>query len=70
MHSLYNGPQLSAKENFRLEKMEMWVVRDISGSQLAKSNKRVLVDPEAWILLEIGGWSLHSQGLWEVSDHQ
>lgn len=44
MHSLYYSPQLSAKKNFRLEKMEMWVVRDISGSQLAKSSKRVLVD--------------------------
>ncbi|XP_046539503.1 MTOR-associated protein MEAK7 isoform X2 [Equus quagga] len=65
----YNSPQLSAKENFRFEKLEVWAVGDPPESQLAKSKKSILdVDPEAQILLESCGRSCHSQGLREVPE--
>lgn len=65
----YNSPQLSAKEDFRFEKMEVWAVGDTSGQELANSGKSILdVDPEAQILLEMSGRGRHSQGLREVPD--
>ncbi|XP_004437193.1 PREDICTED: TLD domain-containing protein 1 [Ceratotherium simum simum] len=65
----YNSPQLSAKENFRFEKLEVWAVGDASESQLAKSSRSILdVDPEAQALLEITGRSRQSQGLREVPE--
>lgn len=67
----YNSPQLSAKEDFRFEKLEVWAVGDASESKLANSGKSILdVDPEAQILLEISGRSCHSQGLREVPDDE
>ncbi|XP_036296345.1 MTOR-associated protein MEAK7 [Pipistrellus kuhlii] len=67
----YNSPQLSAQEDFRFEKMEVWAVGDDSRSKLAKSNKSILdVDPEAQALLEISGRSRHSEGLREVPDQE
>ncbi|XP_069312791.1 MTOR-associated protein MEAK7 isoform X1 [Eulemur rufifrons] len=67
----YNSPQLSAKEHFRFDKMEVWAVGDPSESELAKSNKSILdVDPEARALLEISGRTRHSEGLREVPEDQ
>nr|KAF6407455.1 MTOR associated protein, eak-7-like protein [Molossus molossus] len=58
----YNSPQLSAQEDFRFEKMEVWA---------AKSGKSILdVDPEAQALLEISGRSRHSEGLRQVPDQE
>lgn len=65
----YNSPQLSAEENFRFEKMEVWAVEDPSELELAKGKKSVLdVDPEAQALLEAAGRTRHSTGLREVPD--
>ncbi|XP_064437263.1 MTOR-associated protein MEAK7 isoform X2 [Mirounga angustirostris] len=67
----YNSPQLSARENFGFEKMEVWAVGDASGSQQAKSSKSILdVDPEAQALLEISGRSRHSEGLRDVPEDE
>ncbi|XP_066099994.1 MTOR-associated protein MEAK7 isoform X1 [Saccopteryx bilineata] len=67
----YNSPQLSAKEDFRFEKLEVWAVGDASGSRLANGNKSILdVDPEAQVLLEISGRSRHSEGLREVPEEE
>ncbi|KAM7059060.1 MTOR-associated protein MEAK7 isoform 2-T2 [Molossus nigricans] len=67
----YNSPQLSAQEDFRFEKMEVWAVGDTSRSQPAKSGKSILdVDPEAQALLEISGRSRHSEGLRQVPDQE
>uniref|UniRef100_A0A8C3WHG9 MTOR-associated protein MEAK7 n=1 Tax=Catagonus wagneri TaxID=51154 RepID=A0A8C3WHG9_9CETA len=65
----YGSPQLSAREDFRFEKMEVWAVGDPSVTQMAKSSKSVLdVDPEAQILLEASGRSRHSEGLRAVPE--
>ncbi|KAM6176372.1 MTOR-associated protein MEAK7 [Erethizon dorsatum] len=65
----YNSPQLSAEENFRFEKMEVWAVGDPSESELAKGKKSILdMDPEAQALLEATGRSRHSEGFREVPD--
>ncbi|KAJ8785894.1 hypothetical protein J1605_006854 [Eschrichtius robustus] len=67
----YNSPQLSAQEDFRFEKMEVWAVGDASVTQLAKNTKSVLdVDPAARALLEVSGRIRHSEGLREVPDGQ
>ncbi|XP_053409562.1 MTOR-associated protein MEAK7 isoform X2 [Nycticebus coucang] len=65
----YNSPQLSAKEHFCFDRMEVWAVGDPSEAELAKSNKSILdVDPEAQALLEISGRTRHSEGLREPLD--
>ncbi|EPY81791.1 TLD domain-containing protein [Camelus ferus] len=65
----YNSPQLSAQEDFRFERMEVWAVGDASVTQPAKSSKSILdVDLEAQSLLEISGRSRHSEGLREVPE--
>ncbi|XP_004645066.1 TLD domain-containing protein 1 [Octodon degus] len=65
----YNSPQLSAEENFRFEKMEVWAVGDPSESELAKAKKSILdADPEARALLEATGRTRHSEGFREVPD--
>ncbi|XP_029781998.1 MTOR-associated protein MEAK7 [Suricata suricatta] len=67
----YNSPQLSAQEDFRFEKLEVWAVGDAPGPQQAKSTKSVLdVDPEAQALLEISGHTRHSQGLREPPEDE
>ncbi|KAG8513148.1 MTOR-associated protein MEAK7 [Galemys pyrenaicus] len=67
MCTTYSSPQLSAKEDFQFEKMEVWAVGDTEESQLAKTGKSILdVDPEAQALLEISGRTRHSQGLREA----
>ncbi|XP_008056006.1 TLD domain-containing protein 1 [Carlito syrichta] len=63
----YNSPQLSAKENFRFDRMEVWAVGDAPELRPVKSNKSILdVDPEAQILLEASGRTRHSEGLREA----
>lgn len=65
----YSSPQLSAQENFRFEKMEVWGVGDAPVLQQAKSSRSVLdKNPEARILLEASGRSRHSEGLRDVPD--
>lgn len=67
----YNSPQLSAQEDFRFEKMEVWAVGDASDSQQAKSGKSILdVDPEAQTLLEVAGRTRHSQGLRDAPEDE
>ncbi|XP_008137943.2 MTOR-associated protein MEAK7 [Eptesicus fuscus] len=67
----YNSPQLSAQEDFRFEKMEVWAVGDASCSKLANSGKSILdADPEAQALLEISGRSRHSDGLRQAPDQE
>ncbi|KAM4833676.1 MTOR-associated protein MEAK7 [Thomomys bottae] len=64
----YSSPQLSAKEDFRFETMEVWVVEDPAELQPVK--KSVLdADPEDRALLEASGWTRHSEGLREVPDY-
>ncbi|XP_032983956.1 MTOR-associated protein MEAK7 isoform X1 [Rhinolophus ferrumequinum] len=65
----YNSPQLSAQEDFRFEKLEVWAVGDASGQKLANSGKSILdANPDAQVLLELTGRSRHSQGLREIPD--
>ncbi|XP_004584280.2 MTOR-associated protein MEAK7 [Ochotona princeps] len=65
----YNSPQLSAQEDFRFDKMEVWAVGESEESLLATSKKSILdVDPEAQALLEISGRARHSEGLREGPD--
>ncbi|XP_024412019.2 MTOR-associated protein MEAK7 [Desmodus rotundus] len=67
----YNSPQLSAQEDFRFEKMEVWAVGDASQAQMAASSKSILdMNPEAQVLLQISGRTSHSEGLREVSDQE
>lgn len=67
----YNSPQLSAHEDFRFEKMEVWAVGDASHSKLANSRKSILdADPEARALLEISGRSRHSEGFRQAPDQE
>ncbi|XP_036201546.1 MTOR-associated protein MEAK7 isoform X2 [Myotis myotis] len=67
----YNSPQLSAHEDFRFEKMEVWAVGDASHSKLANSQKSILdADPEARALLEISGRSRHSEGFRQAPDQE
>nr|XP_004663505.2 MTOR-associated protein MEAK7 isoform X2 [Jaculus jaculus]XP_044998074.1 MTOR-associated protein MEAK7 isoform X2 [Jaculus jaculus] len=62
----YNSPQLSAQEDFRFDKMEVWGVGVPSETQLAKGKKSILdSDPEAQALLEASGRTRHSEGLRE-----
>ncbi|XP_048814942.1 MTOR-associated protein MEAK7 [Lagopus muta] len=62
----YNSPQLSAKEDFTLDALEVWAVGDMPESAETKGKKSILdVDPEAQALLEMTGKSRHSEGLRE-----
>ncbi|XP_010217555.1 PREDICTED: TLD domain-containing protein 1 [Tinamus guttatus] len=61
----YNSPQLSAKEHFTLDAMEVWAVGDIPESAVVKSKSILDVDPEAQVLLEMIGRSRQSEGLRE-----
>nr|XP_020657592.1 TLD domain-containing protein 1 [Pogona vitticeps] len=66
----YNSPQLSAKENFTLDALEVWAVGDLPTSDAGKGPKSVLdVDPEAQALLEMIGKSRQSDGLREDGDN-
>lgn len=60
----YNSPQLSAKENFTLDAVEVWAVGDPLANDTAKGPKSILdVDPEAQALLEMIGKNRQSDGL-------
>ncbi|NXY63793.1 TLDC1 protein, partial [Callaeas wilsoni] len=62
----YNSPQLSAKEDFTLDAMEVWAVGDAPESAGRKGKKSILdVDPQAQALLEMAGKSRQSEGLRE-----
>ncbi|XP_075017611.1 MTOR-associated protein MEAK7 isoform X6 [Calonectris borealis] len=62
----YNSPQLSAKEDFTLDAMEVWAVGDLPESAGTKGKKSILdIDPEAQALLEMAGKSRQSEGLRE-----
>ncbi|NWX86153.1 TLDC1 protein, partial [Nothoprocta ornata] len=61
----YNSPQLSAKEHFTLDAMEVWAVGDIPESAVLKSKSILDVDPEAQALLEMTGKTRQSEGLRE-----
>ncbi|KAM5262622.1 MTOR-associated protein MEAK7 [Ctenodactylus gundi] len=66
----YNSPQLSAKEDFCFEKMEVWAVGD-PPEESEQGRKSILdVDPEAKILLEATGRTQHSVGLRAAPDHE
>ncbi|XP_042294674.1 MTOR-associated protein MEAK7 [Sceloporus undulatus] len=60
----YNSPQLSAKENFTLDAMEVWAVGGLPENATGKGQKSILdADPEAQALLEMIGKSRQSDGL-------
>ncbi|KAM6430122.1 MTOR-associated protein MEAK7 isoform 1-T4 [Liasis olivaceus] len=65
----YNSPQLSAKENFQLESMEVWAVGDLPEDDGGKGQKSILdTDPEAQALLEMIGKSRQSDGFREPAE--
>ncbi|KAF6078622.1 MTOR associated protein, eak-7-like protein [Phyllostomus discolor] len=67
----YNSPQLSAQEDFRFEKMEVWAVGDPPQTESAASKKSVLdSNPEAQVVLLMSGHTRHSDGLREVPDQE
>ncbi|XP_010004509.1 PREDICTED: TLD domain-containing protein 1 [Chaetura pelagica] len=62
----YNSPQLSAKEDFTLDAMEVWAVGDLLEHTGTKGKKSILdVDPEAQALMEMIGKPRQSEGLRE-----
>ncbi|CAH2324077.1 Hypothetical predicted protein [Pelobates cultripes] len=67
----YNSPQLSAKEDFTIDSLEVWAVGDIPEHLLAKNKKSILdVDPEARALLEMTGKTRQSDGLRDVENDE
>ncbi|XP_063801783.1 MTOR-associated protein MEAK7 isoform X2 [Pseudophryne corroboree] len=65
----YNSPQLSAKEEFQIDGMELWALGDLPEHVLAKTKKSILdVDPEARALLEMTGRTRQSDGLREKDE--
>uniref|UniRef100_A0A098LZ89 MTOR-associated protein MEAK7 n=1 Tax=Hypsiglena sp. JMG-2014 TaxID=1550645 RepID=A0A098LZ89_9SAUR len=65
----YNSPQLSAKEDFLLDSMEVWAVGDHLEAKNGKGQRSVLdTDPEAQALLEMMGKSRQSDGFREPPD--
>ncbi|XP_077309532.1 MTOR-associated protein MEAK7 [Lithobates pipiens] len=60
----YNSPQLSAKEDFTIDTMEVWALGELPEHLQAKNKKSVLdADPEAQALLEMTGRVRQSEGL-------
>uniref|UniRef100_T1DKR0 MTOR-associated protein MEAK7 n=1 Tax=Crotalus horridus TaxID=35024 RepID=T1DKR0_CROHD len=67
----YNSPQLSAKENFLLDSMEVWAVGDFPEAKNGKGQKSILdSDPEAQALLEMMGKSRQSDGFREPPEDE
>ncbi|KAK1785044.1 hypothetical protein P4O66_018471, partial [Electrophorus voltai] len=66
----YGSPQLSGDEDFTLDTVEVWGIGLPPKEQEQDENKKSIldVDPEAQILLEMAGKSMHSQGLREPED--
>ncbi|XP_020844915.1 MTOR-associated protein MEAK7 [Phascolarctos cinereus] len=69
--STYNSPQLSAKENFEFDILEVWAVGDICANEKS-SNKKTVLDSniEAHCLLEMVGKSRFSDGLRDPCDDE
>ncbi|XP_051883922.1 MTOR-associated protein MEAK7 isoform X2 [Pristis pectinata] len=51
----YNSPQLSAKEHFTIDTVEVWMVGNLPESDLTKTKSVLDTDPEAQALLEMIG---------------
>nr|XP_014350573.1 PREDICTED: TLD domain-containing protein 1 [Latimeria chalumnae] len=65
----FSSPQLSAKEDFILQSLEVWAVGNPCESQ--SSHKSILdTDPEAWALLEMAGMERKSEGLREPMEEK
>uniref|UniRef100_A0A8C5QP75 MTOR-associated protein MEAK7 n=1 Tax=Leptobrachium leishanense TaxID=445787 RepID=A0A8C5QP75_9ANUR len=65
----YNSPQLSSKEDFSIDALEVWAVGDVPEHLLAKNKKSILdADPEVRALLEMTGKARQSDGLRDVVD--
>ncbi|XP_051883923.1 MTOR-associated protein MEAK7 isoform X3 [Pristis pectinata] len=59
----YNSPQLSAKEHFTIDTVEVWMVGNLPESDLTKTKSVLDTDPEAQALLEMIGKTRVSDGL-------
>ncbi|XP_027703542.1 TLD domain-containing protein 1 isoform X2 [Vombatus ursinus] len=68
--STYNSPQLSAKENFEFDVLEVWAVGDFANEK--SSGKKTILDSniEARCLLEMTGKSRFSDGLRNPCDDE
>ncbi|XP_053556820.1 MTOR-associated protein MEAK7 [Bombina bombina] len=65
----YNSPQLSAKEEFTIDAIEVWAVGELSEELVAKNKKSILdADPEARALLDMTGKGRQSEGLRDKSE--
>ncbi|XP_072278491.1 MTOR-associated protein MEAK7 [Pyxicephalus adspersus] len=65
----YNSPQLSAKEDFTIDALEVWALGELPESLQAKNKKSVLdADPEVQALLEMTGKTRQSDGLRDKDD--
>ncbi|XP_040185290.1 MTOR-associated protein MEAK7 [Rana temporaria] len=60
----YNSPQLSGKEDFAIDTMEVWALGELPEHLQAKNKKSVLdANPEVQALLEMTGRARQSEGL-------
>lgn len=66
----YNSPQLSAREHFTIETMEVWLVGNFTESELSKTKSVLDADPEAQALLEMIGKTRVSDGLREPAEEE
>lgn len=66
----YNSPQLSAREHFTIETMEVWLVGNFTESDLSKTKSVLDADPEAQALLEMIGKTRVSDGLREPAEEE
>ncbi|XP_036606615.1 MTOR-associated protein MEAK7 [Trichosurus vulpecula] len=65
----YNSPQLSARENFELDTLEVWAVGDFAKEKTRPDKKTVLDNnTEVQCLLEMIGKTHHSEGLRDTCD--
>ncbi|XP_053174606.1 MTOR-associated protein MEAK7 [Scomber japonicus] len=70
----YGSPQLSGKEDFTLDSMEVWAVgkppQPEEGEEGEGKRSILDVDPEVQAIMEMTGKTLHSQGLREPEEDQ
>ncbi|XP_030646795.1 MTOR-associated protein MEAK7-like [Chanos chanos] len=66
----YGSPQLSADEDFTLDRLEVWGVGKPPEEQEQDENKKSILDadPEVQAMMEMTGKTLHSQGLREPEE--
>ncbi|KAJ8416316.1 hypothetical protein AAFF_G00383380 [Aldrovandia affinis] len=65
----YGSPQLSGREDFTVETVEVWGVGPSPEEQQAQGKRSVLdSDPETQAMMEMTGKTLHSQGLREPEE--